>query len=75
MFDNESFEDAFPQPINREELEASLRSLHHSVHRLISVIRENAGVLDNTEEILNKLPLLDFYNDDLLRNIDSLREQ
>ncbi len=73
MWNMEAFEDALRHPENREELKESLRSLHHSVNRLILVIRDNAECLDNTEEILNRLPLLDFYNDDLLRNIESLK--
>jgi hypothetical protein len=54
-------------------LEASLLDLHASVNRLIRIIQENADTLDRGPEILDKLPLLDFYNDDLLRNIDSIR--
>jgi hypothetical protein len=40
---------------------------------LIKVIQENASTLERGNEVLNKLPLLDFYNDDLLRNIDNMR--
>jgi hypothetical protein len=48
--------------------------LHLSVLKLIKVIQDNATTLDRGEEILNKLPLLDFYNDDLLRNINIMRD-
>lgn len=54
-------------------LEDSLLDLHASVNRLIKVIQTSAPDLDQGEAILNKLPLLDFYNDDLLRNIKSLK--
>lgn len=54
-------------------LEASLLDLHASVNRLIRVIHENAHTLERSQEILDKLPLLDFYNDDLRRNISSMR--
>ena len=53
-------------------LEDSLLDLHVCVHRLIKVIQNDANRLDRGREILDKLPLLDFYNDDLLRNIDAL---
>ncbi len=55
-------------------LEESLMDLHVSVNKLIKVIRDNATSLEQGEEVLNKLPLLDFYNDDLLRNISNMRE-
>ena len=48
--------------------------LHLSVLKLIKVIQDNAKTLSQGEEILNKLPLLDFYNDDLLRNIEVMRD-
>jgi hypothetical protein len=54
-------------------LEESLLDLHTSVNRLIKVIQDNAASLDRGREIMDKLPLLDFYNDDLLRNIRSMR--
>jgi hypothetical protein len=54
-------------------LEESLLDLHGSVSRLIKVIQENANGMERSQEILDKLPLLDFYNDDLLRNIQSMR--
>lgn len=54
-------------------LEDSLMDLHNSVHRLIKVIQEHAGSLDRGAEVLDKLPMLDFYNDDLLRNIENMR--
>jgi hypothetical protein len=50
-------------------MEDSLLALHGSVARLISMIQENAPGMEKEREILDKLPLLDFYNDDLLRNI------
>jgi hypothetical protein len=56
-------------------LEDSLLDLHTSVSKLIRVIQDNAAIMDKKEEILNKLPLLDFYNDDLLRNINSLKSR
>lgn len=55
-------------------LEASLLDLHASVAKLIQIIQANSATLDRSQEILDKLPLLDFYNDDLLRNIQSLRQ-
>lgn len=54
-------------------LEESLMDLHHSVNKLIKVIQDNAATMDRGGEILDKLPMLDFYNDDLLRNIHSMR--
>lgn len=55
------------------QLEDSLMDLHASVAKLIKAIQENAVTMDRSQEILDKLPLLDFYNDDLLRNIHALR--
>jgi hypothetical protein len=55
-------------------LEDSLLDLHHSVNKLIKVIQENAATLERGDEVLNKLPLLDFYNDDLLRNLGKMRD-
>jgi hypothetical protein len=57
----------------KASLEDSLMDLHNSVHRLIKVIQEHAGSLDRGSEVLDKLPMLDFYNDDLLRNIENMR--
>ena len=54
-------------------LEESLMDLHLSVNKLIKVIQDNAASLERGDEVLNKLPLLDFYNDDLLRNIGNMR--
>ena len=48
--------------------------LHLSVNKLIKVIQDNAATLERGDEVLNKLPMLDFYNDDLLRNIEAMRE-
>jgi hypothetical protein len=59
---------------NLAGLEASLMGLHLSVNKLIKVIQDNAATLDRGDEVLNKLPMLDFYNDDLLRNIEAMRE-
>ena len=59
---------------NLAGLEASLMGLHLSVSKLIKVIQDNAATLDRGDEVLNKLPMLDFYNDDLLRNIEAMRE-
>lgn len=59
-----------PSPTN---LEASLLDLHASVDRLIQLLHENADTLDRGPEILDRLPLLDYYNDELLRNIGSIR--
>lgn len=56
-------------------LEDSLMDLHHSVTKLIKVIQDNAGTLDRGAEVLDKLPMLDFYNDDLLRNIHNMRSR
>lgn len=53
-------------------LEASLADLHASVKRLIHSIQVNAESMEHGPEILDKLPLLDFYNDDLKRNLDSM---
>lgn len=55
-------------------LEESLLDLHVSVNKLIKVIQDNATSLERGEDVLNKLPLLDFYNDDLLRNINNMRD-
>jgi hypothetical protein len=60
---------------NMMGLEDSLLDLHSSVRKLIQVIQNNAVIMDRKEEILNKLPLLDFYNDALLRNINSLKSR
>lgn len=60
---------------NLAGLEASLMDLHHSVSRLIEVMQEHAGTLDRGDEVLDKLPLLDYYNDELLRNIHDMRER
>lgn len=57
------------------ELETSLLDLHGSVIRLIQVIKENSQNIDSSEDVLNKLPLLDFYNDDLLNNIKLLQSK
>jgi hypothetical protein len=54
-------------------LEESLLDLHVSVAKLIRVIQENAATLDRGQDVMDKLPLLDFYNDDLLRNIENMR--
>ncbi|MEO6097823.1 MAG: hypothetical protein ABIW76_20070 [Fibrobacteria bacterium] len=47
--------------------------LHHSVTKLIKVIQENAADMDRGGQVLDKLPMLDFYNDELLRNINAMR--
>jgi hypothetical protein len=60
---------------NLTGLEESLMDLHLSVNKLIKVIQENASSLERGGEVLDKLPLLDFYNDDLLRNIGNMRNQ
>lgn len=59
-------------PEQIQELRASLSDLHGSVSRLIAVIQENAQYLEDSEAVMDKLPMLDFYNDDLKRNIDAL---
>jgi hypothetical protein len=61
-------------PDNLHELQVSLTDLHGSVNRLIAVIQQNAEYLEDAETIMNKLPMLDFYNDDLKRNIEALRQ-
>jgi hypothetical protein len=60
-------------PENQAGLEDSLLDLHRSVNRLIRVIQEHAETLERGDEVLDKLPMLDFYNDELLRNIDGMR--
>ena len=60
---------------NLTGLEDSLLDLHLSVGKLIKVIQESAGTLDRGAEVLDKLPMLDFYNDDLLRNINNMRSR
>jgi hypothetical protein len=55
-----------------QTLTASLTELHASVHRLIQVCQDSAQYIVNSQEMLDKLPLLDFYNDDLQRNIEIL---
>ena len=62
-------------PDNMASLEDSLMDLHNSVNRLIKVMQEHAGSLDRGDEVLDKLPMLDFYNDELLRNIHNMRER
>jgi hypothetical protein len=62
-------------PENMTSLEDSLMDLHHSVNRLIKVMQDHAGTLDSGAEVLDKLPMLDFYNDELLRNIHNMRER
>ena len=62
-----------PSAAKTAPLEDSLLALHGSVARLITMIQENAAGMEREREILNKLPLLDFYNDDLLRNISAIR--
>jgi len=49
--------------------------LHISVNKLIKAIQENAASLNRGQEVMDKLPMLDFYNDDLLRNINNMRER
>jgi hypothetical protein len=60
---------------NLAGLESSLMDLHHSVNRLIEAMQEHAGSLDRGDEVLDKLPLLDYYNGELLRNIHDMRER
>jgi hypothetical protein len=60
---------------NLAGLEASLMDLHHSVNRLIQVMQEHACTLERGNEVLDKLPLLDFYNGELLRNIHDMRDR
>lgn len=62
-------------PENLNGLEDSLLDLHHSVNRLIKVMQDHAGNLDCGDAVLDKLPMLDFYNDELLRNIHNMRER
>jgi hypothetical protein len=62
-------------PENLTSLEDSLLDLHRSVNRLIQVMQDHAGTLDRGEDVLDKLPMLDFYNDELLRNIHNMRER
>jgi hypothetical protein len=57
-----------------QALQDSLQELHGSVDRLIQVIQANAVYLVDSEAIMNKLPILDFYNDDLKRNIEAIRQ-
>lgn len=61
-------------PQNLASLEESLMDLHHSVDRLIRVIQEHAVGLERGDEVLDKLPMLDFYNDELLRNIQEMKQ-
>ncbi len=61
------------QTNQKVELERSLLNLYVSISRLITVLEENAEVFDNRDEILDRLPLLDFYNDDLLESIRSIK--
>lgn len=60
-------------PEKYASLEDSLLDLHQSVNRLIKVIQEHADSLDRGDEVLDKLPMLDFYNDELLRNIHNMK--
>lgn len=47
--------------------------LHVSVVKLINAIQGMSHTLEDKDKILNMLPMLDFYNDDLLRNINTIR--
>jgi hypothetical protein len=60
---------------NIRQLHSSLEDLHVSVEKLIAAIQDHAKHVDDGEQILNKLPLLDFYNDDLKRNIEILGDK
>ena len=60
-------------PSQKAELERTLFNLHVSVSKLVHALNDNAGLFDNADEILNKLPMLDFYNDDLLTSIQALK--
>ncbi len=60
---------------NIRQLHQSLEELHASVEKLIGAIREQAPLLEDGDRVLDKLPLLDFYNDDLRRNIDNLGDR
>ncbi len=60
-------------PEKYASLEDSLLDLHQSVNRLIKVIHEHADSLERGDEVLDKLPMLDFYNDELLRNIHNMK--
>lgn len=60
-------------PEKIQELATSLTELHVSVSRLIAVLHANAHQLEEAPSIMDKLPMLDFYNDDLKRNIEALR--
>ncbi len=60
-------------PEQIQELAASLTDLHGSVSKLIAVLQANAHRLEEAPSLMDKLPLLDFYNDDLKRNIEALR--
>jgi hypothetical protein len=62
-------------PENTSSLEDSLMDLHHSVNRLIKVMQAHAGSIKSGGDVLDKLPILDFYNDELLRNIHHMRER
>jgi hypothetical protein len=62
-------------PENLVSLEDSLLDLHQSVNRLIKVMQDQAATLTCGEAVLDKLPMLDFYNDELLRNIHNMRER
>jgi hypothetical protein len=54
-------------------LEDSVQQLHTAVNHLIWIIQENAAFLPGGRDILDKLPLLDFYNHDLLQQLESLQ--
>ncbi len=56
------------------ELQNSLLDLHGSVSRLIKAFYDNVESLENREAILDVLPLLDFYNDDLAEQIIRLND-
>jgi len=58
---------------NIRELTSSLLGLHASIDKLIKTLQQNAHQLEDSRQIMDKLPLLDFYNDDLQRNIEILK--
>ena len=57
------------------DLITRLSRLADEVDRLVLRISEDSsGIFKNVPEMAGKLPMLDFYNDDLKRTIADLRE-
>ena len=65
--------DALPEDLTG--LEDAVVQLHTAVNHLIWIIHENADFIPQGREILDKLPLLDFYNQDLITQLENLQRK